>query len=285
MLDAQADHAHEDALIRAADILAVEPTNDAAKKVIRESGQIFYYLLAAQSTLSDFSAANDGLLADPEHQYQVIEKARALAAKGRALDARFKVSVTLDEMLDAAQTALIHILAMSVVDDGESTLVVAAAPYRKTSERIDSAAFSYYLSSLLSVQSAWAAVKPSANDIERQVTPRLDHMADTAALVSNYQGGSARDFIESLLTYIRSVRRTAAALSVGKGSYDDFAAAANDAIADCQNAGRKLKRAMPTSNSLERRFSSLIKKIADYKIVQQDSTKRILSENRRLFES
>ena len=56
MVAAQVDHEHEDALIRATNILAVEPANGAAKKVIRESGQIFVYLLAAQSTLSDFSA-------------------------------------------------------------------------------------------------------------------------------------------------------------------------------------------------------------------------------------
>lgn len=285
MLDAQADHAHEDALVRATDILAREPTNAAAIKVIKESGQIFVYLLAAQSLLADFNAANRGLLAEFEQPYQSIEKARALTAKAKALDGAFEGSVELDTMLDAAHAALIHVLARNAIDDGRNTLVVAAAPYRKMSGLIGSAASSGYLSALLSVQSSWAVVGAAADDIERQVKPRLDHMADTARLVSNYRGGSAQDVIGSLRGYIRSVNRLVAALSDGSGSYDDLTTTAHNAIADCETAGRKLQRALPTSNSVEQHFSSLIEEIAEYEIVRQDSTELIISQNRRLYES
>lgn len=63
---ALSDHNHEDALIFASQLLEQVPNNKKAKKVIRESGQIFYYLQSAKTLLTQIQLKGEEVSVKPE---------------------------------------------------------------------------------------------------------------------------------------------------------------------------------------------------------------------------
>lgn len=283
MLDAVADHDHENALVYATQLLKVEPANKKAQRVINESGQIFFYLQAAKSTLTEFTAGKDGATVNPKQLYEQFDKAREYTAKAKALDPNFRTVSNFEKSLDNAQTTLIHILSLNVFEAGQSVVEKAGANYRKTSKVMDVAASSRYLSTFLPYQSAWASVDTPIEEIKEELIPQLNAMDDTGRLISAYREGSAKDFTMSLLTYISVVKTTVDTLLVPKGSYDDFSKAANHATAEYKNIRTQLKRATPRSISGKGTMVSLLKGIPEYNISQNSAVAEIVTANQSLY--
>ncbi|GEM_PF-1144341 len=283
MLDAVADHDHENALVYATDILKHEPTNREAKRVISESGQIFYYLQAAKSTLTEFMAGKDDATIDAKQLYEQFDKAREYTGKAKALDPRFRTVSNFEKTLDKSQTTLIHILSLNVFEQGQSVVERAGANYRKTSEIVDVATSSRYLSTFLPYQSAWASVNTPIEEIKEELSSSLNEMDEIGRLISTYREGSAKDFTMSLLTYISVVKTTADTLLVPKGSYKDFSKAANLATSEYKKIRTKVKRATPRSTSGEGAMVSLLKGIPEYQISRNRKVDEIVTTNQSLY--
>ena len=283
MLDAVADHDHEKALVYASQLLKYEPANNEAKRIINESGQIFFYLRAAKSTLTEFTAGKDDATVSPKQLYKQFNKAREYTAKAKALDPRFRTVSNFEKTLDKAQTTLIHILSLNVFEAGQSVVEKAGANYRKTSEIIDVAASSRYLSTFLPYQSAWASVNTPIAEIKEELIPQLNEMDDTGRLISVYREGSAKDFTMALLTYISVVKTTVDTLLVPKGSYADFSKAANLATTEFKNIRTQLKRATPRSISSKGTMINLLKGIPEYKISRNSVVAEIVAANQSLY--
>ena len=63
---ALSDHDHENALLFASKLLEKAPSNKEAKQVVRESGQIFYFLLSAKELLEKINLESEGISVQPK---------------------------------------------------------------------------------------------------------------------------------------------------------------------------------------------------------------------------
>ncbi len=63
---ALSDHDHENALLFASKLLEKAPSNKEAKRVVRESGQIFYFLLSAKELLKKINIESEGISVQPK---------------------------------------------------------------------------------------------------------------------------------------------------------------------------------------------------------------------------
>lgn len=288
MLDAVTDHEHEDALIYATKLMKTAETNPAtpikdAEKVIKESGQLFFYLQAAKSEFSEFKAANDEEI-EPNQLYSSVIKAREYTGKATKLDPEFESALTFDETLDETQKTLLYGLASNVIDIGEKTVAKAAVNSEKAEELIDLANSSANISSYLSVQSAWSSAATPSDKVKQELESRLGEMDNTRQLVSDYKGGAAKDLATSLITYIDAVKTTIDALSVPQGSYHDFTNAANKASEEFKDIQENLRNDISESASGDANYSELVEQIVEYKIFENDSTTEILTSNQSLYE-
>jgi len=282
MLDARAEHDHENALLYASQLLRIDPSNRAAKKVLKESGQIFFYLQAAKATLTESKASGDNQIVEPETLYEVFNQAEEYVAKAKALDPKFKDTLAFEKALNKTQTALVYILAMNVIEVGKNTVSAATAKYKKSAEFINAAASSGYMSRMLSIQSSWAATRiPHQENIEA-LEVSLDRMEDIGQLVSSSKTQSSQDFVKSLLNYILVTRNTVETLLVPKGTFNDYTKAATSASKEYRNGQNELRRAVPKSVSVEESYSNLIDS-DKYKIFEDDSISEILSANESLY--
>ncbi len=283
MLDARAEHDHENALLYASQLLRIDPSNRAAKTVLKESGQIFFYLQAAKSTLTESKASGDNEIVEPETLYEVFNQAAEYVAKAKALDPEFKESLTFEKALNKTQTALVYILAMNVIEVGKNTVSAATAKYEKSAEFIDAAASSGYMSRMLSIQSAWAATRVPHQEDKEALESSLARMDDIGQLVSDSKAQNAQDFVKSLLNYISVTRNTVETLMVPKGNFNDYTKAATSASKEYRNGQNELKRAVPTSISVEESYANLIDNSDKYKIFKDASVSKILSANESLY--
>jgi hypothetical protein len=283
MLDARAEHDHENALLYATQLLKIDPSNSAAKTVLKESGQIFFYLLAAKSTLTESKASGDNEIIEPEPLYEVFNEAAGYVAKAKALDPEFKDTLTFEKALNKTQTALVYILAMNVVEVGKNTVSAATAKYEKSAEFINAAASSGYMSRMLSIQSSWAATRVPHQEDQEELGSSLDRMDDIGQLVSDSKAQNSQDFVKSLLNYISITRNTVETLLVPKGTFNDYTTAATSASREYKKGQNQLRRAVPKSISVEESYANLIDDSDKYKIFKDDSIAEILSANEALF--
>ncbi len=283
MLDAVADHDHENALVYATQLLEIEPGNIKAKKIISQSGQIFFYLQAAKTILTEFTAGKDDSTVSPKQLYEQYNEAREYITKAKTIDPRSIAVLHFEDTLDIAQTALTHILSIKVFKTGQAVVEKAGANHRKAMEIIDIAESSRYLSTFLPYQSAWATVDTPVDEMREQLLPSLNEMDDTGRLIADYKNGSAKDFTKSLLTYIRVVKKTVDTLLVPKGSFNDFSKSANIATSKYKQIRTKLKKATPASVSSEGTLIALIKEIPGYKVSRNSSVADIVTANESLY--
>ena len=283
MLDARADHDHGNALIYANQLLTSDPSNHAAKKVIKESGQIFYYLRAAKTTLAESRSSNDNEIANPETLYDVFNTASGYVSKAKALDPKFEKSLTFEKALGEAQTALIYMLAMNVNEVGKNTFSTAMEKYEKSAEFIDAAASSGYMSRLLSVQSAWAATRVPFDEDGETITEALDKMEETEQLISASNVQSVQNFVDSLTEYIQVTRSSIDTLLVPTGTFNDYTKAAEKASEAYETAQENLQDAMPRSASMQESYANLVGDSEEFKVLENTSITKILEENESIY--
>lgn len=283
MLDAVADHDHEDALLYATELLELEPDNNEAKRIINSSGQIFFYLNAAKNLLIEFTAGKDDSSVNPKQLYEQFIKAREYIAKAKQIDSRTKAISRFEASLDEVQTTLIQILSIKLFESGQTIVEKAGVNYRKSLKIVDAADASPYISTFLQYQSAWATVETPIEDIRTQLNPSLDEMDDTGQLIAEYKKGSAKNYTKSLLTYIDTVKKTVDILLTPEGSFDDFFKAASQATSEYKNIRSKLKNATPVSISSKKTLVTLLKKIPDLRISHDSSVVDIISKNKSLY--
>ena len=105
MLEAVEDHEHENALIYASQLLELTPSNQHAQQVIRDSGQIFSYLQEARATFAAYKGLEQSQSITPGQAvklYADFDRAKAYIAKAKALDPRFKRSLSFAKTLHEA---------------------------------------------------------------------------------------------------------------------------------------------------------------------------------------
>lgn len=303
MLDAYEGHEHETALIYASSLLEKEPGNQKAIGIVKESGQILLYLHLAQSKFPDFRVVKDedsgqqffylhpipssiegsGITADNvmvkvEKVYADFNIARAYIAKAKNLDSEFKTTLNLEKRLEKAQAYVLSILAANIFDTGSSVYKVVSKDYEKKAAVINSASNSEYLNIFLKVQSAWAPVGITTDEIKQNIHPLLDKMDNTGQLVSEYKAGNLTD---SLLSYIQVVKESVDTLLIPKGSYKDFIKVASRTTKDYKKAHGKLKQAL-TGSGKGSNFSQLVNAIVDYKLFYHETTLDLIKKNQYL---
>lgn len=284
MQDALAKHNHENAVIYAAELLETQPTNQEAKKVIRESGQILFFLQAGRSALSELGPVAEGDSASPAKLYIGLKKSQDYAAKAKALDPQFKRAMAFEKALDEAEIKLVAAIAKNIVGDGKDAVTEAAANFEKASKIVDSAASSSYFAAYLSVQSAWGSFGPSVEKAKKEIDPILKELDNMGQLVSDYAGGNTQEYVKPILTYINAVGDTVNTFIMPHGSYDDFIDSADGALGDYQKVERTFKLAMPKSMLSGDNYSDLAKKIGNFKIFQDNSTEKIILANKSLYQ-
>ena len=283
MLDARADHDHGNALIFAAQLLQSDPSNHAAKKVVKESGQIFYFLRAAKSTLTESKPSKENEIVEPETLYDVFNTASAYVAKAKALDPKFKKSLAFEKVLGEAQTALVYMLAMNVIEVGRHTFTTASKKYGKSAEFISDAASSGYLSRLLSVQSAWAATRVPFDEDISGITESLDKIDKTKELIAESKTQSVQNLVNSLTKYIQVTRSSVNTLLIPKGTFNDYTQAARNASEDYKTAQNELKRTMPRSKYMQESYSNLVGDSDELTVFENKQIAEILDENESVY--
>lgn len=283
MLNAVADHRHEKAVIYASQILDSAPSDMAAQKVLKESGQIFFYLHAAKEKLSEFKVAENSAEIEPEKLYENFKKAREYAAKAKALDPQFKNTLRFEKTLDKAQTKLLQILSINAIEFGQKAFSTAVDHYQKNTKLVSTAASSGILLPYLAVQSSWALNLP-ADQVKEQLDPYLTKINTIGQWVPDHAENTDQDFVRNLLTYIEVTRTTVDTLSVPKGSYNHFAKIADESVIEYNEAQNKLAKTVPGSSSIKKNYSRLTNIIDKYKVYNRDSTAQIISDNQSLYE-
>lgn len=303
MQDAFEGHDHENALIFASTLLEKEPGNQEAISIIKESGQILLYLHLAQSKFPDFRVVKDegtgqlffylhptqsstadsvntadNVMVNAEKVYADFNIARAYTAKAKDLDSEFNTTLNLEKRLEKAQTYVLNILAANVFDAGNSVYKAVAKDYEKKAAVINSASNSEYLDIFLKVQSAWAPVEITTDEVKQNIHPLLDKMDNTGQLVSAYKAGNLTD---PLLSYIQVVKESVDTLLIPKGSYKDFMKVASSTTNKYKKAHGKLKRAL-SGSAKENNFSQLVNAIVDYKLFYHESTLGLIKKNQYL---
>lgn len=279
MQSALEDHEHEEALMYASKLLVIQPGNPAAKNIIRDSGQIFAHLQAARDALSEFWTLKDGATVKPERLYEGLKQSRQHLGEAKSLDRKFETTVEFEEKLDQAQAQLIYIFASHVMEIGDGTVSKASEEYQKTSDIIDAAASSKYLSKFLQVQSAWATVEEPVELVKHELEGQLEKMDEMGSLVSDYQGKNAKSLVKALQTYIQSVRETIDTLLIPNGNYNDFVASATKGTDSFEKAQQRLASRIPGSYQAKDNYSALLEEISEYKIFQNDATSEILAQS------
>ena len=370
---ALSDHDHEEALIYASELLKLVPNNKKAKKVVRESGQIFYYLLAAKTLLSQYESVDEEFTVDPqkvsldstlsdedrekslikrsqellaqldydagspdgiagkktvaaiqkfqedkevdatgvttvalanmmydslaereeeelkynekmkyaERLFEGFGKAREYAKKARDLDPHFKGSLDFENTIEGAHASLVYIVGVGIYETGQALVSGSATTYSHISELLSLAVSTSYLS----VQSAWSSIEEDIGDLKEKLEPSLDKMENTGRLLATYEDGSAKEFVDATLDYIRVVRKTVDAFLVPKGNYRDYSKAGNEATTQYIDARDRLNSSLPTSISIEESFAGLVKVVSEYNVYKNDETPHIIEENENLYES
>ncbi len=281
MQRAMENHDHEDAFIFASSLLELEPGNQQAIKVIKNSGEILLFLQIAQSSIADIGIDAEKIKTTPEKVYELFKKARKYTAKAKFLDADFKTTLEFEERLDEAQGYMLSILAANVLNVGESVYANVFNKYEKKSAIIDSASSSEYLDIFLGVQSSWAPVKTSVEDDKGNFNSELDKMDETSQLVADFKAGQAQNMAESVLIYIQSVKNSLDVLAVPKGSLKTFSQAAKITTKQYDEAHARLMRHLSESAN-DDELSSLVNAGRDYKLFQQTSTADLINENEYL---
>ncbi len=279
MQSAFEDHEHEIALMYASKLLALQPGNRDAKKVIKNSSEIFAHLQNARDALSEFWTLKDGATVEPEKLYKGLQQSRAHVGKARTLDPKFETTEEFEEKLDEAQAQLIYMFASFVKEIGDGTVSKAAEGYRKTSAIIDSAASSKYLSKFLSVQSAWATKAEPVQQAMEELQKELNKMEEMGSLVSDYEGKSAKNLIRALKVYMQSVRETNDTLLTPHGNYNDYIQSVSRGTETFEKAQKRLVSSIPDSFLAKNNYSKLLEDISEYKIFQNESTTQIMANS------
>ena len=275
MLDAFYGHDHEEAVIYANQLLELQPEHAEAKKVIHDSGQIFFYLEAAKSTLSAF----EDLDSDVQNDDRQIEKihtglktAQDYIAKAKNLDPLYKKSLTFEKYLNEARLALLYVLAVKTVEAGQQIMATADPIYQEASELVDAAADSSYIAGFLPVQSAWALAEKPSESVQEQRAINFKKIGDMAVTVAEYQGGDTQKFVSLMLAYTDSIKTTLTTLTAPKGSYKDFIQSAATTKKDYHNAEKNLKRSIPRSI----RIAKSLREAAELRVFSNPSAKQVL---------
>lgn len=282
MQSALEDHEHEEALIYASKLLEIQPGNTAAKKVLKDSGEIFTHLQAARNALSEFWTLKDGAAVEPEKLYEGLKQSREHLGEAKSLDSKFETTIEFEEKLDEAQAQLIYIFASLVMEIGDGTVSKASEEYQKNSEIIDAASSSKYLSKFLKVQSAWATVEEPVEVVKQELEGELEKMDEMGNLVADYQGKSAKSLVKALQKYMASVRETIDTLLIPNGNYNDFMESANKGTETFEKAQQRLTSRIPGSYQAKDNYSELLEDISEYKIFEDDATSAILAQSQAL---
>ena len=282
MQSALEDHEHEEAMIYASKLLALQPGNPQAKKVIRDSSQIFTHLQEARNALADFWTLKDGASVEPENMYKGLQASREHLANAKALDPTFETTLEFEEKLDEAQAQLIYIFASYVKEIGDGSVSKASEEYGKTSAIIDSAASSRYLSKFLKVQSAWATKEEPVEAILEELQNQLKKMEDMGNLVSDYQGKNAKALVTALQTYMQSVRETIDTLLIPNGNYNDYVESVNRGNDTYEKARQRLASRIPNSYLGKENYSKLLDDLSEYKIFDNEATSEIMLNSQTL---
>jgi ATP-dependent exoDNAse (exonuclease V) alpha subunit len=276
------DHEHEDALMYASKLLALQPGNPDAKRVIKNSSEIFTHLQNARDALSAFWTLKDGAKVEPEKLYKGLQQSRKHVGTAKALDPKFETTLEFEEKLDEAQARLIYIFASFVKEIGDGTVSKAAEEYRKTSAIIDSAASSKYLSKFLGVQSAWATKSEPVQQAMTELQEQLNKMEEVSSLVSDYEGKSAKSLIKALQVYMQSVRETIDTVLNPHGTYNDYIQSVSKGTETFEKAQKRLVSSIPDSFVAKNDYSRLLEDISEYKIFRNESTAQIMAESQAL---
>lgn len=282
MQNAVEDHEHEEALAYAAKLLEMKPGDAQAKQVIKNSSEILVHLQEAKDALSAFWTLKDGAKVEPEKLYEGLQQSREQLAKAKALDPKFENTLEFEEKLDEAQSQLVYIFASYVQEIGDSTVSKASDQYHKTSAIIDAAASSRYLSKFLRVQSAWATVVEPVENVRQDLKKQLDKMDEVGALVSDYEGKTAKALVKALGTYRQSVRETIDTLLIPNGAYHSYSESASKGHESFEKARQRLASRIPNQYLAKTNYSRVLEDLSEYKIFQMDTTPRIMSQSQTL---
>ncbi|MGH8547249.1 MAG: hypothetical protein ACRERU_01335 [Methylococcales bacterium] len=282
MQNAVEDHEHEEALMYASKLLALQPDNPAAKQVIRDSSQIFTHLQEARDALSEFWTLKDGAAIEPERLYKGLQQSRETLRKAKSLDPKFETTLEFEEKLDEAQAQLIYIFASYVKEIGDGTVFKVSEEYRKTSAIIDSAASSKYLAKFLRVQSAWATKEEPAQAVKQELQSQLKKMDEMGSLVSDYEGKSAKNLVKALRVYMQSVRDTIDTLLIPNGNYNDYVQSVSKRSKSFEKAQQRLANRIPNTFLAKSHYSRLLEELSEYKIFESETTAQIMTQARTL---
>ncbi|HFD13197.1 MAG TPA: hypothetical protein ENJ32_12125 [Crenotrichaceae bacterium] len=282
MLQSVSAHNHENALIYADQLLQIDPSNRKAKQILTNSGQIFYYLQAAKSTLTNFIVNNEPPT-DPKQLYKQFNKARVYVAKAVAIDPHSLSTTHFEETLDKDQTTLIHLISIDIFNSAQRVIDTAGSSYRKTQKILNTAETSQYLATFLPYQSAWASVDSSHQKVREKTLPELDEMIATGQLMSEYKQGKSRNYTKLLVTYIDQVQKTVDTLIATKGSYDDFSKSAKSATTMYEKLQSKLVKQIPDATTKSGTFSKLLTALPKYQIAQNSKIANIINANETLY--
>ncbi len=283
MLEYVREHDHESALVSAAQILKFDPSNQKAKQVISNSGQIFYYLRAAKSTLLELIVGNNSSTVDPKLLFKRFAIAREYVEKAKEIDPDSRSVADFEDTLDNAQSSLIHILSVKVFKTGQSVVDRASSNYKKTLEIVNTAESSKYLSTFLPYQSAWASVDSSVGNVRNKLTRDLEEMKEMGNLISNYKSGKSSSFAKQLQTYVKLVNTTVDTLLIPQGSFNDFSKSASSATNRYMKLQKKLRDDIPGSTLKQGAYLHLLNQIPDYKIAKNKEITKIINTNEALY--
>lgn len=278
MLDAFDDHEHEAAFVLANEVLKSDPSNPNARRVADQSGSILLNLLSAKDALTPFRTLKDGASVSPGDLYNGLETARAHAATAIEQDKEFDIAESLGEKLDEAQTTLVYILAVRIMEVGDAAVGRAQATFSKTSDIVDSAESSPYLRVLLPVQSAWATVTRPVTATREELEPEIAEMDKMVELVSNYGKGAPGKAVKVMLGYIDAVKNTIDGLLYPDGNYLQFMEQAKARLKKYNNAKNRLEDRIPGSASSSETYSRLVEDLIDFRIFEDPATEVLVRE-------
>lgn len=283
MQDAQRDHDHESALIIANKILKQDPNDSNAKAVIKQSGQLFYYLQQAKLTLSHYQTAGNVIIADPEQLSEGIKKARGFTVKAQQIDAKAERLLAFESALDQAENQLAHILAVSAMTSGQSVISEATSKYQVTSKIVKAAESSAYLNQLMTIQSSGAAIGKPVAEIKENIEPHLQQMQKSSEFVAR-TGAKDKSLTKELEAYISAVNATVDTMLSPQGNFKDFAKTADKSMAEYKKAFTQLKRKLSEYSSIEESIATLVDDLTGYKVFHDHDVYTIMSANKSLFE-
>jgi len=280
MLDSITKHDHESALLYANQLLKVDPSNNEARRIITQSGQIFYFLSAAKSVLTD---ENQNTSMKPEHIYKRLTKAREYIIKAKVIDPRAISVRHFEQTLVKIQTNVVQALSMKTLEVTQAIIEKKSSNYKKAQEIANKAESSRYLSNFLPHQSAWASVASSSSAAKQAMIPELDKLEEISRLISDDKQAISVKPVKLLRSYIEQVKVTADTLLIPAGSYDAYLKAASSTLSDYNNLRNKLTDTLSGTIVKSDVLTDLLNTIQNDSISRNQEVATIINDHKSLY--